>query len=353
MSRAPPLAPLTAACRVDASSCAFFSCQGVTHLIILKYGHNDGRVSLINGVSTGVLAVFDGLQKHGNVYARVSGTVPIADDDVPIVPHVVRPHDSTAQGGNLRSRLGIAPHAVVFCRHGGGDQFNVAFAQQAVAETAAARPDIAFVFVNTDHFIATVDDTMGPSAGSGEGSEWPLTVRRGAGLPNVIFLEATADASAKARFVDTCDAMVHARSRGETFGLAVAEFSVAGRPVLTWNGSEVKERAHLALLGPRGLFYEDKAALLDLLARLGHHKRRALAAAAEVAARSGGEVEFWGGAGNVPPPARQRRRPWSRPRRRARRPCGTLTRCSRRMSSCAHFTAFFSSPRATLRQSAR
>ena len=37
--------------------------------------------------------------------------------------------------------------------------------------------------------------------------------------------------------------MIHGRSDGETFGLAVAEFSVANKPVITY--SESKDREHL------------------------------------------------------------------------------------------------------------
>ena len=37
----------------------------------------------------------------------------------------------------------------------------------------------------------------------------------------------------KSRFLYACDAMIHARADGETFGMAVAEFSVHNRPVLT------------------------------------------------------------------------------------------------------------------------
>jgi hypothetical protein len=43
--------------------------------------------------------------------------------------------------------------------------------------------------------------------------------------------------------INTCDVMLHARHRGETFGLACGEFSVAGKPFLTWAHS--RETAHI------------------------------------------------------------------------------------------------------------
>ena len=40
--------------------------------------------------------------------------------------------------------------------------------------------------------------------------------------------------------------MLHARKDGETFGLAVAEFSVANKPIITYANSKDKE--HLRIL---------------------------------------------------------------------------------------------------------
>jgi hypothetical protein len=60
--------------------------------------------------------------------------------------------------------------------------------------------------------------------------------------------------------------MLHARKRGETFGLAVAEFSLANRPVLTWDGAN--ERAHLDMLGDSALVYRNERGLFALLTSL-------------------------------------------------------------------------------------
>jgi hypothetical protein len=83
---------------------------------------------------------------------------------------------------------------------------------------------------------------------------------------NIIFLEGAAEFHEKERFVNTCDAMLHARQSGETFGLAIAEFSVRQRPVLTWTGSH--ERSHIELLGSTGFYYDDAASLERLLRTL-------------------------------------------------------------------------------------
>ena len=80
---------------------------------------------------------------------------------------------------------------------------------------------------------------------------------------NVHYLPATLDSGEKARFLATCDVMLHARWHGETFGLAVAEFAVLGKPVITYGGS--RERAHLELLGDSGVFYKSQPELEKIL----------------------------------------------------------------------------------------
>ena len=61
------------------------------------------------------------------------------------------------------------------------------------------------------------------------------------------------DLEEKVRFVQTCDAMLHARAEGETFGLAVAEFSLCNKPVITWSASQ--DRYHIEVLGQKGIYY--------------------------------------------------------------------------------------------------
>jgi hypothetical protein len=73
-------------------------------------------------------------------------------------------------------------------------------------------------------------------------------------LANVHYLPATVDPTKKAKFLATCDAMIHARDTGETFGLAVAEFAVLGKRVFTFAGS--REKAHLEMLGSAGKMYQ-------------------------------------------------------------------------------------------------
>lgn len=48
--------------------------------------------------------------------------------------------------------------------------------------------------------------------------------------------------------------MIWARSDGETFGLAIAEFSIKNKPVIV---TKVGDLAHVELLGDKGIWYEE------------------------------------------------------------------------------------------------
>ena len=57
--------------------------------------------------------------------------------------------------------------------------------------------------------------------------------------------------------------MLHARSVGESFGMACAEFSFKNKPVVTWFGS--LERSHIDILGSLGIYYNTKSDVVEIL----------------------------------------------------------------------------------------
>lgn len=216
--------------------------NGIRHLYIIKEGTPfvpDVR-ALPPTVRALVHCVFHADTPHGDVYAKIS---PCVRGAAPVVPHIVRPRDT--HGPDMRAELGIPKGATVFGRHGGKETFSIGFAREAVVEVAKRRRDIYFVFLNT----------------------YPLHEM----LPNVIHLERTSDAAEVSRFIRTCDAMLHARDGGETFGLACAEFSAHHRPVLTSaeHDDRGEGRMHLDVLGSRpplrAFFYRSHAELTRLL----------------------------------------------------------------------------------------
>ncbi len=208
--------------------------EHVDTLYCIKAGFNDGIIA--KETRTVVHSVFGYCEPHGAVYAYVSPWLSrfASEGKHPAVPHIVTIPEAT---GDLRQELGIPGDAIVFGRHGGSDSFDVQFAHVAIQEIAKHRDDIYFLFLGTNQFCEA--------------------------HPRIIHLPATADVEQKTRFIYSCDAMLHARLSGETFGLAIAEFSALNKPIITYDASH--ERAHIEILGERGFYYSDVATLTSLL----------------------------------------------------------------------------------------
>lgn len=183
----------------------------------------------------GIHCVFKADQPHGDVYAAVSPWVAQHHSvgEVPVVPHMVQLPDGDA---NLRSELGIPRAATVLGRHGGAETFNIPFVREVVSMIVGHRPDLYFLFLNTDRF---------------------------ADHPRIIHLPKTSDMQRKLQFINSCDGMIHGRLEGETFGLSVGEFSIRNKPVLTWLGSP--DRHHVEVLGDKGFYYRTPQDLAQLL----------------------------------------------------------------------------------------
>ncbi|HSX27081.1 MAG TPA: hypothetical protein VLE89_08780 [Chlamydiales bacterium] len=214
--------------------------EHVDILYNLKAGRRDEYLSRV--CKNAVHAVFLPLEVHGDAYATVSGWMSkIASSDfgihVPFVPHMVRLEETSE---TLHEELNIPKGAVVFGRHGGYTTFSLEFAQEVVIEIAEVHPDWYFIFLNTEPFCQ---------------------------LKNVIFLPGTADLGYKTKFINTCDAMIHAREDGETFGLSCAEFSIKNKPVITCTVAGYQ--AHVAILGDKGLYYQNKAELKSIVESCG------------------------------------------------------------------------------------
>lgn len=202
----------------------------------IKYGNDDGI--RFSGLPYGVHAVFDGSQPHGDRYATISSWMG-EQYNIPHVPHIVKLGDPTL---DFRKALGIPSDASVFGRYGGMDSFDIPWVWGAIRAALIIRDDLYFIFMNTerpDHAVI---------------EEFENRVR---------FIPGSASSDAKASFIHSTDAMLHARARGETFGIACGEFAVAGKPVYTYSGSG--EKAHIRYLGSQGFMYSSKLELLNQL----------------------------------------------------------------------------------------
>lgn len=214
----------------------------------IQYG-NEG-VAHLPGAKYVVHAVFDASQPHGDRFATISKWMG-ERYGVPYVPHIVEVSldlGYTQGFNNIRSELGIPENAFVFGRYGGRDTFDVPFVWNAIERVHNSRSDVYFIFMNTD-----IPDKY-------------------KSLERVLEVPPTADPIHKSRFIVACDAMLHARIRGETFGLAVAEFAASARPIITYDLSP--ERAHLELLGRFALRYSNEESLIEIL--MGYRTHRSL-----------------------------------------------------------------------------
>jgi len=201
---------------------------------VQKAGVIDDVVS--NSCKTVVHAVFQHEQPHGDVYAYISKWLSeLYGNRHPYVPYMV---DLPNVDGDMREVLNIPHDAIVYGRHGGYETFDYPEVQQVVVDVATKNPNIYFLFLNTEKFTATP-------------------------IKNIIHLEPITDLVEKRKFINTCDAMIHGRKAGESFGLAIAEFSICNKPVLTCGFG--RDTAHIAMLGNKGIYYDTVKSLTESL----------------------------------------------------------------------------------------
>jgi len=195
-------------------------------MYLIKSGEWDGYI--LPGLPNLIHAVFPQKvsEMHGDIYAYVSKWLSdeCSNGKIPYVPHMI---DLPIMGKSLRSNLSIPEGATVFGCYGGSDSFNLDFVKKTIAEIVCQNPSIYFLFMNIDRFMDH---------------------------PQVIFLSGNSDPVFKSSFINTCDAMIHARGIGESFGLACGEFSMHNKPVITYALSP--QRNHIDVLGSKAILYK-------------------------------------------------------------------------------------------------
>ena len=218
---------------------------GISTLYQLMAGDVASTGTLPRCARNVVHAVFDAKTPHGDAYASISPEVPAAPG-VNVVLHITRPLPALPPGAAAAARRdrGIGEGDTVLCRHGGFTTFDIDWARDALcrllAERAAAPDRPWLLLLNT-----------APLACAGAAEAYG----------RLVYLPAMSDDGAKARFLATCDACLHARSSGESFGLAVAECAMAGLPVITHGGRGQDGDYHLRVLGRHALVYFDAESL--------------------------------------------------------------------------------------------
>lgn len=197
----------------------------------IKYGNNDNLQ--LNNCPTVNHAVFVP-EPHGYKYAvLVDWTNKKFGSNCPVVPHMI---DMPDYDENLRYKLGIPTDAIVLGRYGGFEQFDIGFVHDAIKiYLLEPNPNIYFLFANTKEFHSH---------------------------SNIIYLDKIIDVKEKAKFINTCDAMLHARSDGETFGLAIGEFCRYNKPIITSYSSI--DNSHIEILKDKCIIYNNKNELINI-----------------------------------------------------------------------------------------
>jgi hypothetical protein len=199
----------------------------------IKSGEYDGIIS--PGRKTVIHAVFKAFQPHGKVYAYISEWLSKQMNYglSPWVPHMI---DLPEESGNFREQLNIPKDSIVFGRYGSYDTFDISFVHSAIKDILNRKKNVYFLFANTRQFYNHT---------------------------NIIYLDTIADMNEKVKFINTCDALLHARGRGETFGLACGEFSVKNKPVFTYGLSP--EKNHIEILKDKAILYNTESELFKKL----------------------------------------------------------------------------------------
>ena len=207
---------------------------------------NSGDGPVTQNIPSLIHAVFCVNNPHGDKYAYVSDWLARHqgyDVEKYSVPHIVEKLPRSTH--NLREQLGISENQIVFGCYGGSTEFNISFVHQAIKDVAKQRKDITFLFMNINAFSEPND--------------------------NIIHLPGTWDLQQKSSFINACDAMLHARSGGETFGLACGEFALENKPIITYKLST--EANHIEVLNNRGIYYSNYDEILNILNSLESYKQ--------------------------------------------------------------------------------
>jgi hypothetical protein len=187
-------------------------------------------------------AVFQFNDPYGDRYAYISKWLSdeMSSGKIPYVSHIVHLPTPTT---TYRKALGIRDNQIVVGRIGGYYTFDIQGIKEYIKKLVTNNDTFVFLFAGTEPFIDH---------------------------PNVKFINEIHDVQKKANFIDSCDCMIHARERGESFGLSIAEFLFFNKPVLAWNGGHDKN--HLEMLKGSGTLYSNEDDLNYMLHNLNDFK---------------------------------------------------------------------------------
>ena len=179
--------------------------------------------------------VFDTTFPESNFYISISKTLKDKNNtNLEVIPYLINLADCN---DNLKKELNIPEDSIVFGRYGGYDEFNIDMAKNSIVRflNMEESKNTYFLFMNTRSFY---------------------------NHPRIIYLDKSIDVLYKVKFINSCDAMIHARSIGETIDLSVAEFSSKNKPIITTSMGDIE---HLYILKEKALIYNNEEDLINIM----------------------------------------------------------------------------------------
>ena len=153
-------------------------------------------------------------QIHGHRYVYVSEWLSknFSNNKISFVPLIT---EVTKNKSNLKKKLKINKDKLIFGCYGGESSFDLKFVQSAIIDIVKKRKDIVFIFLNIKKFY---------------------------NHKQIKFFKGTLNDDYKKKFINSCDAMIYARSLGESFGLSIGEFAIENKRIISYKFN--RHRAH-------------------------------------------------------------------------------------------------------------
>lgn len=215
---------------------------------ILKEGTKDPFVSRISKTVVHCIFTCTTEHFHGDIYASISPSKSLNKANAPVVPHIC--NSLPIVQGDLRDIYNIPKNVKVFGCYGGYEAFSIKFVHETIKNIVNRNPNIFFLFMNFKVFYEH---------------------------KNIIYIPKNTKPEYKSKFINTCDAMLHAREQGESFGLAIAEFTSLGKPIITWkhDGEPFyhEHLNHIETLGETGIYYRNQFELYQILTYFDLYKK--------------------------------------------------------------------------------
>jgi hypothetical protein len=118
------------------------------------------------------------------------------------------------------------------------DTFDLPLAHAAIKKVLSLNENVYFLLVNTPRYFGI--------------------------HPRVFYLDKVVTDEDKNKIIRACDAHLECGSLGHSFGLAIGELSVLGKPIIAYNG-KVWNTSHLEILGDKGIYFKTEDELFQIL----------------------------------------------------------------------------------------